>query len=349
MLPKKILFLAVAPAQLLDVAGPIEVFAQANRLRTMEAVEAGRGASGDGPYEIDLHILGSPEEPNTSAGLRLASSVTRDELEAGFPVDTLVVAGGEGARRDVGGSPASPLIRELAEGARRVVGICTGAFLLAEAGLLGGRRVSTHWRWCAELARRYPDLRVDPEPIYIRDGAVWTSAGIAAGIDLALGLVEDDHGHPLALAIARELVMFLRRPGGQRQFSTLLSAQTSTSARLTDVLAWVADNLSEPISVERLAERVHLSPRQFARSFRAETGQTPGRAVEAIRVEAARRLLERGTEALSVVTASCGFGTEETLRRAFLRHVGVPPAQYRDRFHGDRRRRSTNDLRGDHP
>ena len=223
-------------------------------------------------------------------------------------------------------------MQHLATKARRVVGVCTGAFILAEAGCLAGRKVTTHWRWCDELKRRHPDLDVDPEPIYRRDGKVWTSAGITAGMDLALALVEADHGHALALAVARELVMFLRRPGGQKQFSTVLSVQTGLSVRLSDLTAWMAENLHQPLSVETLAERVALSPRQFARAFRAETGVTPARMLERMRVEAARRLFEVAGPGVSDVAARCGFQAHETMRRAFLRHLGVPPGSYRNRF-----------------
>ena len=174
------------------------------------------------------------------------------------------------------------------------MGVCTGAFILAAAGLLRGRSVTTHWRWCAELARRHPDLTVQPDPIYVRDGHVWTSAGITAGMDLALALVEEDHGHTLALAVARELVLFLRRPGDQKQFSTVLSAQTGPGARLGDLLAWIEENLNRPLPISVLAGRACLSPRQFARVFQEETGTTPARLVERMRVEAARRRLEHG-------------------------------------------------------
>jgi transcriptional regulator GlxA family with amidase domain len=175
-------------------------------------------------------------------------------------------------------------------------------------------------------------VRVEPEPIFIRDGNLWTSAGVTAGIDLALALVEEDHGHALALAIARELVMFLRRPGGQGQFSAALAAQAAPSASLRDLVAFIADNLHRPLTVDMLAERAHLSPRQFARVFTRELGVSPGRMVDRMRVETARRRLEEAPDGLAVVAAACGFGTEETMRRAFLRHLGTPPGAYRERF-----------------
>ena len=330
--PRRVLILAAAPAQLLDIAGPAEVLAMAGQLR---AVERGgiSEVGGFAPlYDTAFHLVAAPSKPGTSAGLDLVSTATESELLACASLDTLIVVGGEGARRRAGEAGVQRLVRHLAPRSRRVVGVCTGAFILAAAGLLEGRRVTTHWRWCAELARRHPGLRVDPDPIYVRDGGVWTSAGITAGMDLALALVEEDHGHSLALAVARALVMFLRRPGGQKQFSAALAAQTGPADRFGDLLAWMSENLHRPLSVETLAERARLSPRQFARAFREETGATPARMLERLRVEAARRSLEAGRAGLAAVAAACGFGTEETMRRAFLRQVGAPPGDYRDRF-----------------
>jgi len=330
--PRRVLILTAAPAQLLDIAGTVEVLAQAGRLRAVE--KGGRGEVGSfAPlYDIAVHIVPAPGMPNTSAGLDLRSSWSENEVLACTGLDTLVVVGGEGARRRASDPAIQELVLYLAPRSRRIVGVCTGAFILAEAGLLAGRRATTHWRWCAELGRRYPELRVDPEPIYIRDGSVWTSAGITAGMDLALALVEDDHGHALALSVARELVLFLRRPGDQKQFSAVLSAQTGTSERFGDLLAWMSENLHRELSVEALADRACLSPRQFARVFHEEIGVTPARMLERLRVEAARQHLENGRTGLAAVVAACGFGTEETMRRAFLRHVGAPPGDYRDRF-----------------
>jgi len=334
--PRRVLILAAAPALLLDIAGPAEVLALAGQLRAVA-----RGGSGEvggfAPlYEVALHIVpAAPGKPSTSAGLDLVSTATESDLlarDAGF--DTLVVAGGEGARHRSEDAAVQRLVRHLAPRSHRVVGVCTGAFILAVAGLLEGRRVTTHWRWSAELARRHPGLRVDPDPIYVRDGDVWTSAGITAGMDLALALVEEDHGHALALAVARALVVFLRRPGGQKQFSAALAAQTgASSGRFSELLAWMSENLHRPrLSVDDLAEHAHLSPRQFARAFREEVGVTPARMLERLRVEAARRRLETGRAGLAAVVETSGFGTEETMRRAFLRQVGTPPGDYRDRF-----------------
>ncbi len=325
---RRVLVLAMSPAQLLDIAGPAEVLAQAGRLH---AIEHGAALSCRSPmlYEVALHIVGGTA---TSAGLALASTISERALLTGPPIDTLIVVGGEGARRHATEPTLQRLVRHLSPRARRVVGVCTGTFILAAAGLLKGRSVTTHWRWCAELARRHPDMTVQPDPIYVRDGRIWTSAGITAGMDLALALVEEDHGHTLALAVARELVLFLRRPGDQKQFSTVLSAQTGPAARLGDLVAWIEENLNHSLPIDVLAARACLSPRQFARVVQEETGTTPARLVERLRVEAARRRLEQGRARLAAVAASCGFRTEETMRRSFLRQVGVAPGEYRDRF-----------------
>jgi transcriptional regulator GlxA family with amidase domain len=326
--PRRVLILGAAPSQLLDIAGPAEILAQAGSLRGRET---GRTAADGLPPLYAVSCLIVPE-PATSAGLPLPSTVTEAEALAWTDLDTLIVVGGEGARRRCSEAAIRMLTQSLAAQARRVVGVCTGAFILAEAGCLRGRKVTTHWRWCDALNRLHPDLSVDPEPIYVRDGDVWTSAGVTAGMDLTLALVEADHGHALALAVARELVMFLRRPGGQKQFSTVLSAQTGLSVRLADLMAWMGENLHQPLPVDTLAARAGLSPRQFARAFRAETGVTPARMLERLRVESARRMLESGQAGVSAVAARCGFQADETMRRAFLRHLGVPPGHYRNLF-----------------
>lgn len=329
---RRVLILAAAPAQLLDIAGPAEVLAQAGRIHALERGGADHTRLATPLYGIDCLIVPGPGLPGTTSGLDLVSTTTEAALLEGPAFDTLVVVGGEGARTRSDGDTIQRLVRHLAPRARRIVGVCTGVFILAAAGLLQGRRVTTHWRWCAELARRHPGLIVEPEPIYLRDGTVWTSAGITAGMDLVLALVEEDHGHTLALAVARELVLFLRRPGDQKQFSTVLSAQTGPTARLGDLLAWMAENLRQPLPVEVLASRVSMSARTFARVFLEETGVTPARLVERMRVEEARRRLENGRTGLSAVAAACGFQTEETMRQSFLRQVGTAPGDYRDRF-----------------
>lgn len=278
-------------------------------------------------------MVAGPDLAQTSAGLAFHPMASEASLLGMEALHTLIVIGGEGARERAGDGRLQALVQHLAPRAERLVGVCTGTFILAAAGLLEGRRVTTHWRFCAELALRHPGLTVDPDPIFIHDGHLWTSAGVTAGMDLVLALIEEDHGHALALAVARELVLFLRRPGDQKQFSSVLAAQSRGGSRLGALMAWLAGNLHRPVSVETMAERACLSPRQFARVFRKETGLTPARFLEQMRVEAARHRLEAGRGGLAAVVESCGFGTEKTMRRAFIRQLGASPGDYRDRFH----------------
>jgi transcriptional regulator GlxA family with amidase domain len=210
--------------------------------------------------------------------------------------------------------------------------VCTGAFLLAEAGLLDGRKATTHWLYCDSLSSRHPKIDVDPEPIFVRDGRISTSAGVTTGIDLALALVEEDRGRDVALAIARGLVMFLRRPGGQSQFSAQLSGQVAHREPLRDVQRLIAEHPEADLSVPALAAAANLSPRQFSRAFTAETGVSPGRYVDRVRLETARRLLEDTADGVAEVARKAGYGTAEAMRRAFLQALGVSPAEYRRRF-----------------
>jgi transcriptional regulator GlxA family with amidase domain len=290
--------------QSLDVTGPLEVFSLAGRYRVTTASPDGRP------------VL-------TSSGLRL----TPDEPLGDPTGGTLVVPGGDGTR-----DPQPAVIDWLRRHGHRpcrVMSVCSGAFLLAEAGLLTGHRATTHWRVCARLARDYPDVTVDPEPIFVRDGRVSSSAGVTSGIDLALALVEEDHGRDLALEIARGLVMYLRRPGGQSQFSTQLSAQVAQRDPLRDVQRHIVEHPSADLSVPALAAHAHLSPRQFSRAFTAETGTPPGRYVDRVRLETARRLLAETAGGVAEVARTCGFGTPEAMRRAFVQHLGVAPSDYR--------------------
>src|ERR1700677_302027 len=293
--------------QSLDAVGPLEVF------------------SGAG-FRIRTASLGGATVRTTS-GLRIVPDA---ELREAAVSDLLLVPGGEGAREQ--NPELVDWLRRNAGQARQLASVCTGAFLLAEAGLLTGRRVTTHWRYCATLARRYPDMTVDPEPIFVRDGNVIPSAGVTAGIDLALALVEEDLGRDEALAIARGLVVFLRRPGNQAQFSAQLAAQVAHREPLRDVQQWIADNPAADLSVEALAGRASLSPRQFARAFAAEVGMTPGRYVDRVRLEAARRPLEDTADGVEETARACGYGTPEAMRRTFLRSLGTGPAEYRNRF-----------------
>ncbi len=242
--------------------------------------------------------------------------------------DTLVVAGGPGVHAAAADPVVLDWVRARATRARRIASVCTGAFLLAAAGLLNGRRAATHWMHCAELARRFPAIRVEPDPIFVRDGAIWTSAGVTAAIDLALALVEEDVGRSLALGVARHLVMFLKRPGGQAQFSTVLSLQGAED-RFGALHSWMAGRLTDDLSLPALARKAGMSERSFSRRYAESTGITPARAVERLRVEAARRLLSDTRQPVKRIAARCGFGSEETLRRSFVRLLAATPQDYR--------------------
>jgi transcriptional regulator GlxA family with amidase domain len=319
---RTVLIILFDGVQSLDVTGPLEVFAGANRWRSRG--QPGRPHDADGPvYQIRTAGLGG-RPVRTSSGLRLAPD---GDLARS---DVLIVPGGEGARH---GNPE--LVAWLAahgRHAQRLVSVCTGAFLLAEAGLLDERQVTTHWAYCAALAARFPRVSVDPDPIFVRDGNVVTSAGVTAGIDLALALVEEDLGRDAALDIARYLVVFLRRPGNQAQFSAQLSAQVANREPLREVQRWIADHPAEDLSVQTLASRASLSPRQFARAFAAEVGMPPGRYVDRVRLETARRRMEDTADGVEQTARSCGYGTPEAMRRAFIRALGVSPGEYRRRF-----------------
>ena len=314
--------------QSLDVTGPLEVFVGANHWQSGRAdnPEATRGP--DGPaYRIRTASLGGTPV-RTSSGLRLTPDESLPEHDIG--PDVLLVPGGEGTR------PADPdlvaWLRAHGPSATKLVSVCTGAFLLAEAGLLDRRRVTTHWAYCATLEARFPQLTVDPDPIFVRDGNVTTSAGVTAGIDLALALVEEDLGRDAALEIARHLVMFLRRPANQAQFSTQLAAQIADREPLREVQRWITDHPAGDLSVPALASRASLSPRQFARAFAAEVGVPPGRYVNRVRLETARRRMEDTADGVEETARRCGYGTPEAMRRAFIRALGISPAEYRRRF-----------------
>lgn len=314
---RRVAVLAYDGIQSLDLVGPVEVFDVANR-------------HGITPrYEVE--VVGPTAAPIvSSSGITITPARGIADLRG--PIDTFVVAGGTGVETAIADPDLVRAVARTAARSRRVASVCSGAFLLAEAGLLDDRRVTTHWSACRRLARRYPALTVDPDPIFVRDGDVYTSAGVTAGIDLCLALVEQDHGRDLALAVARQLVVFLKRPGGQAQFSSHLSTQLAERDGLAEVQGWIADHLDDDLSVARLAARAAMSPRHFARVFRAETGVTPARFVERARVEQARRRLEESSAGIEEIAHDCGFGTPETMRRAFLRALWVGPAEYRQRF-----------------
>lgn len=313
---REIVFLVFPRFQVLDLTGPLEVFSQAERrspgsyrLRTL-AFEAGAVVSSSG-----LSVNAEAAEPFSGA-------------------DTLMVAGGQGTRAALADPRYAEWIRRASGLVRRTASVCSGAFLLAEAGLLDGLRATTHWNSAEALARRYPAVSVDPDPIFIRSGAVATSAGVTTGIDLALAFVEEDLGAAAARAVARQLVVFVQRPGGQRQFSVQLTAQRPARAPMRELLEHIAEHPEADLSVPALAARVGLSERQFLRVFAAETGHSPAAYVEAARVEAACRLLETTDDGLERIARLCGFGTLRTLQRAFQRVLSVAPHEYRERFAG---------------
>ena len=312
----RIEILAYPSVQLLDVAGPLQVFATANDI-----------AAGPPPYD-PVVVAREPQGVTSSAGLTLKTAGLSDPA---MTTDTLIVAGGYGVNAATADGGLVDWLREKSKAARRTASVCSGAFLLAEAGLLDGRRVVTHWQRCAELARRHPAVRVEPDPIFIRDGAVWTSAGVTAGIDLALALVEDDLGRAMALAVARQLVVFLKRPGGQSQYSTALALQ-ERAGTFEHFHAWVADHLADDLTTACLAQVAGMSERSFLRRYREATGKTPARVVETLRVETARQLLTETRTPLKRIAMLCGFGSDETMRRAFARQIQTSPQCYRDGF-----------------
>jgi transcriptional regulator GlxA family with amidase domain len=320
--PKDVVIVVFADVQSLDFVGPQEVFAGAQKL----IERTGRAEPG---YRITVASLdGAPI--TTSSGLKIVPDTSL--ADAPKRIDTLLVPGGAGSAAASADEATIDWIGTAAKRARRVTSVCTGAFVLAATGLLDGRRATTHWASSARLAELHPAVDVDAEAIYVHDGPVWTSAGVTAGMDLALALVEEDLDREAALTIARHLVLFLRRPGNQSQFSATLSAQEPGREPLREVQRYVVENVSESLTVHALAERAHMSPRNFARAFAAETGITPGRYVERVRLETARRMLEDTGQPIATVAAACGFGTPETMRRAFLRALDVGPAEYRRRF-----------------
>jgi transcriptional regulator GlxA family with amidase domain len=322
MEPLPIVFVTYSGVQSLDITGPLEVLATASN-------QAGEAGKDQALYRTGVASRGR-EPVRSSSGLAILPDIDLDcDIS---PVDTLVVAGGIGARDAAADRHMVERIQHLSAHARRVASICTGAFLLAEAGLLDGRRATTHWSSCGALARDYPRVHVETDPLYVRDGNVITSAGVTAGIDMALSLVEEDMGRAAALRVARWLVLFLHRSGSQAQFSSHLSLQVAERPALSGLQAWIADNLGADLRVEALADRCAMSPRHFARAFRREVGLTPARYVERLRLEAARRQFEETGSSVETVAARCGFGTPETLRRSFIRSFGAAPSEYRRRF-----------------
>ena len=311
-------FVTFAGVKLLDVTGPLQVFQDANTFLGRIAYSTPIASYYGGPVETDAGVL---------LNTRRLAGIGLDED------DTLMIAGGAGVFPACRDARLVQAIQKSAEKSGRIASTCTGAFLLGAAGLLEGKRAVTHWRHCERLAEDCPGTEVDPDPIFVEDGRVWTSAGVTAGIDLALAMVERDHGRELALELARSLLVYVKRPGGQSQFSEALKQQKRSATGRFDALHfWMKDNLVADLKVESLAERSGMSPRNFARLYTDDTGMTPARAVEQFRVDAARAMLENPNVSIKTVASQTGFGNDERMRRSFARLLGVTPQAYRDRF-----------------
>jgi len=303
------------PVQILDVSGPLEVFSRAPG------------------YEVLLGNPGSDRCLPTNRGVSLTGATPVEEIDG--PIDTLIIIGGKGAETGVYDQSFVAWIAATATQSRRVASICTGAFLLGAAGLLDDKQAVTHWDYCNRLAKEFPRVEVRPEPIYLKDGSVYSSAGITAGIDLCLALVEEDHGHQVALNVARFLVMFLVRPGGQAQYSHMLLRQAITSKPLRELQVWMLENLRENLTVEKLADRIGMSARQFTRVCLREMKMNPGQFVDRMRVEAAQQQIDSSSMGLKEIADITGFHSADSMRRTFLRVLGVSAAEYATRFNRD--------------
>lgn len=318
-LPHHVCLLAFPDAQALDIVGPLEVFARTERWLRDTWKTAGA-------YRTELVGL-EPGPFRTSGGLELTAARSFRDVDS---CDTLLVAGGIGW--EAACDPAVlAWLRAMAPRTLRLGSICTGALVLAAAGLLDGRRATTHWAYCERLAALAPDCRIEPDAIYVQDGRLFTSAGVTTGMDMALEMVEQDHGKATAVAVAQELVIYRKRPGGQAQFSRFLEAERRED-RLGELQLWILDHLDEDLPLGRLAAAAGMSPRHFSRRFKDEVGVTPAAYVARVRLEEARRRLEAGSHSLKDVARTCGFADEQNLRRAFRKHVGVAPGAYRERF-----------------
>ncbi|MFI8326642.1 GlxA family transcriptional regulator [Streptomyces sp. NPDC085529] len=321
--PHRVVIAAFPGVELLNVTGPAEVFSMAGRL----------GGAGRAGYSVRI-ATGRGEPVATAGGIRLMADLALDEVAG--DVDTLLVSGAVRVRdhevEPVLDREVVDWLREVAPDTRRVGSVCAGAHLLAAAGLLDGRAATTHWRTAARLAADHPLVAVDPDPIFLREGGLWTCAGIASGMDMALAMVTEDHGPELALATARTMVMYVKRAGGQSQFSVPLTPPAAPGDRVDDLRVWIGEHLTEDLSAEVLAARLHLSVRHFSRLFRDRTGTTPAVYVESVRLEAARRLLQDTAHGLPEVAALSGLGSVESLHRSFRRRLGTTPAEYRRRF-----------------
>jgi transcriptional regulator GlxA family with amidase domain len=315
---------AAPGTEILDLVGPLQVFARASEIHARENRDPAP------IYSVEVVSISRQRPLIANCGLRIAADKTFREVRG--TIDTLLVAGGEAIEQNEVNPEAVRWLKKIAGRTRRVGSVCTGAMLLARAGLLDGRRATTHWNWCQTLIQRAPRTAVDPNPIFVRDENVYTSAGVTAGMDLALALVEEDHGTHLALEVARNLVLYLRRPGGQSQFSAALSLQLTDRKPLCELEAWVLDNLDKPLTVPVLSKRVAMSPRNFARVFTQEMKTTPAKFVERLRIEVARRRLEESQNSMETIAEECGFGNVNSMRNVFQRTLKIAPGQYRRHF-----------------
>jgi transcriptional regulator GlxA family with amidase domain len=309
---RRIVITGAPPVRMLDVTGPLEVFASFP------------------DYRIDIATPERSSELTTSHGFPIGGATPLSALTG--PIDTLLVVGGAGSETGVYDPAFVEWIAQTSKRVRRIGSVCTGTFLLAAAGILDGKQAVTHWAFCPQLAREFPNITVKSDPIYLRDGSIYTSAGITAGIDLALAMVEEDHGHKAALEIARMMVMFLVRPGGQAQFSQMLSQQRSTSQPMRELQVWILEHLRDRLTVERLADQIGMSARHFTRICLQQTGMGPGQLVERLRVEAAQRLIDSSSLGLKAIADACGFGSADAMRRVFLRVLGITAGDYAERF-----------------
>lgn len=324
--PRSIAIVAYPGVEIIDIVGPMEVFAFAN------ITLKGEGLTNEPVYRID--VLSGNEEPITTlSGLQIVPTTFYGKVKDSL--DTLIVPGGNAQEA----SEDDALIEWLcsrSKKVRRLVSVCTGAFILAKAGLLNGRRATTHWNWSDQFIQKYPSVQLEPDRIFVCDGPVWSSGGITSGIDLALAMLEEDWGYELALHIARYLVVFLKRPGGQSQYSAYLKTDVANRRDFRDLKSWIIDNPDTDLKVESLAERMNMSPRNFARTFLLETGITPAKFVEMVRTDLARHYLESTKMQVGQVAQKTGFKDQETMRRTFVRHVGINPVEYRNRFGNSR-------------
>ncbi|HTV33883.1 MAG TPA: GlxA family transcriptional regulator [Methylocella sp.] len=320
---RKIGIVVYPDVEILNVCGPLDAFFYADRY------VRGSGRASEPGYEIQV-IAETRGPVKTKCGLQIIA--THGCCDVTEDLDTLIVAGGEGVEQACAEPGLVAWVKDMAQRARRIVSTCTGTFLLAEAGLLKNRRVTTHWAYSDRLAAAYPSLRVDPNLIFVRDGNIYTSGGITSGVDLTLALIEEDLGHEITRLVAGMMVVFLRRPGGQTQFSPFLQAEAKSRHDIRQLQAWILENPADDHRVENLAQRVAMSPRNFARLFRSETDRTPAKFVEHARVEAARCKLEQTSMPIETISEACGFGTAERMRRSFQRLLHVTPHEYRARF-----------------